>query len=88
MLLHKFCGIFGQPKEGSHKTRIFGMALFDLIGTVFLALLLQVFIPYFQKMNLVTVFIITFIIGQILHLIFGVNTAFVNFIGFKFPPCK
>jgi hypothetical protein len=71
-----------------HKTRFLGMALFDWIGTFILAYVLYFFIPYFSKMHYLTVVLITFIVGQVLHILFGVNTTFVNFLGFTFPKCK
>jgi prepilin signal peptidase PulO-like enzyme (type II secretory pathway) len=88
MLLHKYCGIFGKPNEGVHKYRLFGMGLVDLIGTLLLAIILKLFINKLKDENIIILFLVIFAIGQVLHFLFGVNTAFINFIGFEFSQCK
>lgn len=35
--MDKYKDIFGKPNEGFHKTRLFGMAAFDMIGTILIA---------------------------------------------------
>lgn len=63
--------LFGTPGEGSHKTRFLGMALVDIVLTVVLALVISVW----KKLNFFAVFIGLFILAQIFHLLFGVDTT-------------
>lgn len=66
--------IFGKPGEGSHSHRIGPFASADLFLTVIGAILLGI---YLDK-PFVYMFGILFIGGQILHLVLGVETAFVK----------
>lgn len=76
MIFCKYKDIFGVPGEGVHKKRIFGMAAVDLIGTI----LLSIILAYLLKKNVLLVFLIVFIIGEILHYLFCVETAFLKFL--------
>ncbi len=88
MLFHKYCNIFGKPNEGVHKIRFFGMGLVDLLATLLLAIFVKfVFRDKFKDDSIFVLFFILFIVGQVFHFLFGVNTAFMKFIGFKFPQC-
>jgi hypothetical protein len=62
--------IFGEERKGFHSLRLFDIA----IGDVFLTILLSLFISYVSKLNVITTFIIVFIIGIVVHRIFCVNT--------------
>lgn len=88
MLLHQYCNIFGQPNEGFHKTRFFGLAFYDLIGTLLIAILLHKYLSFFKNTTLLITFMYVFCFATIMHLIFGVNTAFLNFIHIYFPKCS
>ena len=69
--------ILGIPKRGFHSTRLFGFALNDTLGTIGLAAIISyLFTSPFWK----TLFV-TFIVGEILHYLFGVQTAFLTFLG-------
>lgn len=71
MNLCKYRHIFGEEGKGVH-THIFGVAMFDLVGTIIigwiLAKLLHVHILY--------TLIPLFIIAIIMHRLFCVNTTF------------
>lgn len=77
----KFSQIFGKPMEGLHKYRIFGVAAFDLLATLFVAFLITMYIPPkgIAKNKLLT-FVLSFIalviLGVFLHTIFCVPTPF------------
>jgi len=69
-----FCqykSIFGNPSEGVHSTRIFGVAAVDLI----LTLLASVLIAKYYKIDLLKTTIIIFLIGIVAHRLFCVNTT-------------
>lgn len=79
-LLSRFKNIFGEPGKGFHQQRFMGMALYDLIGTLIIALI----ICYIEKDNSIPnfmyIFFIIFLIGEILHILFGVDTAFIKWL--------
>lgn len=71
--------ILGIPKKGFHSTRFFGFALYDTLGTIVLALL----VTYFFGVTLWKSILGMFILGEVLHYIFGVQTSFLTMIGIK-----
>ena len=73
----QFKDVFGIPGQGVHKHRFLNAALFDYIGTIFLAIILS----KFTKIPFVLSTIFMFILGIILHVLFGVNTETVKFLG-------
>lgn len=70
----KYKNIFGEPNTGIHKKRFLGIALNDLLGTIIIAFLISLI----YKTQFILTFVILFIIAQILHIVFCVNTFFVN----------
>ena len=67
--------LFGIPGKGFHSTRIFGLALYDILGTIAISWLISYFFGYtFWK-----VLVIAFVLGEVLHYIFGTKTAFIKF---------
>lgn len=66
--------IFGIPEKGFHSTRLFGFAMYDTLGTIFLAFL----ITYFFGVSLWKSILGMFIIGEALHYLFCVDTAFIK----------
>lgn len=73
----RFKDVFGIPGQGVHRYRFLNAALFDYIGTIFLAIILS----KFTKIPFVLSTIIMFILGIVLHVLFGVNTETVKFLG-------
>ncbi len=76
MTLCKYKDILGIPKQGFHKTRLFGFALYDILGTIFIAFLIAFF--FYRNILLKAFLIISlilFVLGIILHRIFCVNTT-------------
>lgn len=74
--------LFGVPGEGFHSTRIFGLALGDILGTIGLALLTT----WIFKIQFLYSLIAWFVFGELLHYVYGSNTAFLKTIGLS-PPC-
>ncbi len=66
--------IFGKPNEGIHEQRVFGLAAVDLALTVIGGIGLSIIL----KKDFFVIFACLFILGQILHIGFGVDTAFLK----------
>ena len=73
----RFKHIFGKPNKGVHSLRILDTAIIDYILTILLAFLLA----WITGVPVVIMTIIVFIIGIILHMLFGLNTNSVKFLG-------
>jgi hypothetical protein len=73
----KYSGIFGNSGEGIHSYRLLDVALVDYIGTIFLALILS----RITKIPLVLSTIFMFVLGIVLHMLFGVKTSAVKYLG-------
>jgi hypothetical protein len=69
--------LFGVPGTGFHSTRIFGLALYDILGTIAISILISYAFGY----TLWKVLVIAFVLGEVLHYIFGTQTAFLKKIG-------
>ena len=74
-MLCDYKDIFGKPNIGIHEKRFLGYALNDIIGTIILSYILQYF---YKDISLIKLFIIMFLIGQICHIIFCVDTQFIK----------
>ena len=72
-----FANILGVPGEGVHAPRLFGLARNDTIATILAA----AFIAHFWKTPFWKALLWLFIIGEVLHYIMGVDTAFLKMIG-------
>tara|TARA_B110000971_G_scaffold197176_1_gene212840 strand:+ start:43 stop:294 length:252 start_codon:yes stop_codon:yes gene_type:complete len=79
--LSKFKDIFGKPGEGAHSIRFLGTAVVDYVLTIVLAIITTLA----TKMPLVLTTIIWFLLGTILHLLFGVQTSTLTYLGIN---CK
>jgi hypothetical protein len=77
-----YAHILGVPGEGVHAQRFMGIALNDTIAT-FVAALLTAWI---FKISFLYSVIGWFVAGEVLHYVFGVNTAFLKMLGIT--PCK
>jgi hypothetical protein len=69
--------LFGKPGEGFHSVRFLGYALYDVIGTIVIAII----ISYFTKYKFIWVLLILFVVAEFLHWYFGVKTKFIKQIG-------
>ena len=71
--------ILGIPGKGFHSTRFMGLALNDTLGPIGLDLLTS----WIFNINIWLSLIVWFISGEVLHYMFGVQTAFLSMIGIK-----
>ena len=78
--LSQYKNILGEPGKGFHSRRLFGMALYDIIGTILIALIWAYIEGDNSPQNLSYIFFIVFIIGQIFHIIFGVDNSFIKWL--------
>jgi len=77
-----YANSLGVPGQGVHATRFMGLALYDLLGTVGLAILTYVVLG----VNIVYAFVGWFVLAEILHYAFGTQTAFLRMVGLT-PKC-
>jgi len=73
-MLCNYSNIFGEPNTGLHSIRIFNIAIIDVLLTVIFAFI----ISYYTEINFFLIFIILFIIGELLHLLFCVKTTVIK----------
>ena len=75
----KINDLFGSPGTGIHSYRIFNIAYLDVLGTMIAASaihkLIHTLIPFIPLLSYSTVLISLFIVGIILHRIFGARTT-------------
>jgi hypothetical protein len=69
-----YASLFGDPYTGIHKTRILGFALVDTVLTVIVA----AFTAWLFNANFALHLLGWLILGEILHYLFGVRTAFLE----------
>jgi hypothetical protein len=72
----RFKNLLGEPGKGFHAARFAGLARNDLIGTLVIAWLLA----RVMKWGFVKAFLVTFIVATFLHLLFCVDTAFIQMV--------
>ena len=80
MSLCKYKGIFGNPNEGLHKYRMFNVAIFDVISTIIVGIIIYQFIiiNIFKMQNTIKLWMvlaILFISGIFAHIVFCVRTT-------------
>ena len=80
MSLCKYRNIFGEPKTGLHNYRIFNIAVFDVLATLLVSVIIhQVIIVEWLKMYSIIilwmVIVFMFILGILLHQLFCVRTT-------------
>lgn len=69
--LCRYRHVLGKENQGFHKTRLFGVALWDVVGTLTIAIIVCYI---FDTSFWITVFGLL-IVGIILHRLFCVNTT-------------
>lgn len=79
-IFKKYKDIFGKPNEGVHAIRFMDIAIIDLIFTIIGAII----ISYFMKQKLIIILILLLIIGEIAHILFGVETKIINILKYIF----
>jgi len=71
--------ILGIPEQGVHAARFLGLSWNDTILTILAAAI----IAFLSGYSFLWTFIVLWIVGEILHILFGVQTAFLTMIGIK-----
>ena len=71
-----FKDIFGKPREGPHSYRILDVAVVDTALTFLLALFLQK--VFFENYSFLKVLAVTFIMGEVMHWYFCVDTKIIQ----------
>lgn len=72
----------GEREKGFHSTRFMGLALNDILGTIGLALLTT----YLFNVTFWKSLLAWFVAGEVLHYLYGVNSAFLEKVGLS-PSC-
>jgi uncharacterized membrane protein len=72
-----FKNALGVPGQGFHSMRFMGVAVGDTVGTIVLALL----ISRNFGLEFIPTLLFLFVLGEVLHWYFGVNTAVLRFLG-------
>lgn len=75
--LNEYKNILGTPGKGTHSYRFLDTAIVDYILSIILAMT----ITYYSKIPLVLTTISVLIVGILLHMLFGVNTNTIEYIG-------
>jgi hypothetical protein len=75
--LSQFKNVFGAPETGLHSVRFMGVALFDFGLTILLAM----FITWKFGVPLDLSIIATLIISLFIHMLFGVETGALKYLG-------
>lgn len=74
--LCKYKNLFGEPSQGLHKYKIFGIAIIDVLATVLLAWISHNYI--YNQYSTFVWFIIWVLISIPVHKLFCVKTFLVN----------
>lgn len=77
-----YANALGVPGEGVHAKRIFGLAFNDIVATIIGAIIFSVLFNVALWKSLV----FWFVVGEVLHYVFGTQTAFLKMIGLT-PKC-
>mgnify|MGYP003328893538 FL=1 len=70
--LCKYKDIIGAPGTGIHSIRLFNIAIIDVLATIFLAILLKIFL---KKVNFLYILFFVFFLGILIHRMFCVKTT-------------
>ena len=71
-----FKDIFGRPREGPHSYRFADVAIVDTVLTFVLALIIQKI--FFQNVSFFKVLMVTFIVGELMHWYFCVDSKVIQ----------
>ena len=73
----KFRDVFGEPGKGAHKYKFFNTAIVDYVSSILLAVL----VTYLTAVPLVLTTIAVLISGIVCHILFGVSTSTLQYLG-------
>jgi len=80
MSICKYKNILGEPNTGIHSVRIFNIAIFDVLATILVGVLLHQFIivewlEMSNSIKLWMVLVVLFALGILLHRLYCVRTT-------------
>ena len=78
-----YATLLGKRGEGVHSSRFMGFALNDILATIVVAFLTS----WIYNISFLYSFTGWFILGEVLHFLFGVDTRFLEFIGLRPLTC-
>ena len=78
-----YANALGVPGQGVHAARFMGLSLNDTLMTIALAFVTT----YVINISFLESFVSWFILGEVLHYVFGVKTAFLKMIHLS-PNCS
>ena len=87
----KYRDALGKVGEGAHSYRFLDIAIVDVVLTLLLALVTQLFLRAMFKIENVPlwlIFLVWLIVAEILHYIFCVETTFIKFMRRLFSTCN
>jgi len=71
--LGQYKDIFGKPREGLHSYRFMDIAIVDSLATIILGIV----ISFVFNLDLLPCLFVTFIVGEITHYLFCVDTKII-----------
>ena len=71
--LSEYKDIFGKPREGVHSYRFMNIAIVDSLATIILGII----ISFVFNLDLLPCLFVTFIVGEISHYLFCVDTEII-----------
>lgn len=74
-----FSNLLGTPGEGVHSIRLGGYAVIDVALTIIAAY----FTSLSAKISFVVALLVWFVVGEIMHYTYGVQSAFLTTLGIK-----
>jgi len=75
--LEKYRDVLGVPGKGVHSMRFLGLAVFDVVGTLLIAL----FVAWRMEWSYGWTVVTAFAFGIVLHAMFGVRTTVAKMLG-------
>ena len=80
MSLCKYKNVFGEPNTGIHSVRVFNFAIFDILATILVGVLLHQYIivewlEMSSSIKLWMVLVVLFALGILLHRLYCVRTT-------------
>ena len=71
--------ILGIPGKGFHSKRFMGLALYDTLGTFIIAVVIALVFKFSVWKTVLSLFVL----GELLHYLFGTQTAFLTMLRIK-----
>ena len=73
MDLCKYSNLFGAPNTGAHSYRLLGIAIVDVVATIFLGIFIKTY--FLKNTDILKIMSFLFLLGIILHRVFCVKTT-------------